>query len=91
MSQPQTQFFTPITSFVFQYSYPMAMIGSILYSIVTTVSIDTLNIIGNEEALLFINIFIGVSGLISIFAWFNLPLPDRQSIVASPVKPNNNS
>jgi hypothetical protein len=91
MSDNQTQFFTPETSFAFQYSFPMAFVASILYSVTSLISIDMTTILINKNVTFFLNIILGLSGLISIFVWFNITLPDKGSIVGLPVKRSINS
>ena len=91
MPEPQTQFFTPLTSFVFQYSFPMAFVGSIMYAITSSISVDMASIITNKNITVILNIIIGLSGLFSIFVWWNLPLPDNGFFIDKKVKSNISS
>jgi hypothetical protein len=81
--------------FILQYSYPIAFLGSIFYGIFSIVygssSVMIYNpmiIIANKNLIIFINIFIGLTGLISLFNWYRLtPIP----IIGPYILPNGQS
>jgi hypothetical protein len=76
--------------YVFQFAYPIAFLGSMFYGVASIASFDPSSIILNRNITIFVNIIIGICGLISLFNWFqhrNVPiigellLPDGTGII----------
>ena len=74
-----------ILDYVFQYSYFISFIGAIALAISEVVGFNPLSYM-SEKILMAINIIIGVSGFVSLFAWFNTPV---WYIDTSIINPNN--
>jgi hypothetical protein len=65
-----------ITFYLLPHAYPIALFGSLFYGIVTIVNMEPLSLIINKNILIFINLKIGLLGLISLFNWFqNAKIP----------------
>jgi len=56
---------------LFGYSYPIAFIGSLFYGICSIIFTNPASIVVNQNVTIFINIIIGVCGLIGLFNYFN--------------------
>jgi hypothetical protein len=67
-------FKTLISKYIFAYAYPIAFVGAVCMSIIEIVGFIPATIV-NEKLVIFINIIIGLSGLLSVFNWFNQPIP----------------
>lgn len=62
--------------FLLQFSYPIAFIGAVFFGVASIVNFDPATVIANKNATVFINVLIGVTGLIGLFNWFNFtPIP----------------
>lgn len=59
-----------VGDYIFQYAYPIAFLGSMFYGITSLVTFDPASLMINRNITMFINIFIGVCGLISLFNWY---------------------
>ena len=65
-----------IIFYLLPYAYPISLFGSLFYGIATIVNIEPLSLIINKNILIFINLKIGLLGLISLFNWFqNTKIP----------------
>ena len=81
-----------IPEYVFMWSFLFAFLGSIFYGITAIINIDPSSVIVNKNVSFIINAIIGISGIISIFVWFNMDVPAIDKAVLNPkvVKPNIN-
>ena len=64
-----------IFDFIFMYANGFAFIGAILYSISSIISIDVASIFANRTMSILLNIYLGLCGAVSIYNWFNIPIP----------------
>lgn len=80
-----------IFDYIFMYAYACSFIGAILYGITSIISIDPGSIIVNKNLSLTLNVFLGLSGAISLFVWFDIPNPLLGVTALNPgvVKQNN--
>jgi hypothetical protein len=62
--------FLYVGDYIFQYAYPIAFVGSMFYGIASIVSFDPTTVVANKNITVFLNVFIGVCGLISLFNWY---------------------
>jgi len=83
-------FFSFVDEFLFAHAYTVAFIGSLFYGIASIVSFDPSTIVANKNITIFINIYIGLCGLISVFNWYqntqvpvigNIFLPNGTAII----------
>ena len=65
---------TTLFDYIFQYSYVVSFIGSILYVILSTLQIEIPSILINRNLQLFINLYIGLCGFLSFCVWFKFSL-----------------
>jgi hypothetical protein len=65
--------------YIFQYSYPISFIGAIFFCIAQIVVIDPSSILINKNISIVVNIIIFLSGLYSLFRWFNTDIPFAES------------
>ena len=65
---------TLTSNYIFAYAYPIAFIGAVCMSIIEIVGFIPATIV-NEKIVVIINIIIGLSGLLSVFNWFNTSIP----------------
>jgi hypothetical protein len=82
--------FLYVGDYIFAYSYPIAFLGAMFYGIASIVSFDPSTAIANKNITIFINVFIGLCGLISLGNWYqnttipvisNVFLPDGNGII----------
>jgi len=64
-----------IPEYVFMWSFLIAFVGSIFFSITSVVSVDPSTLIANKNLSFVINIVIGIAGIVSLFVWFNMDVP----------------
>jgi len=64
-----------IFDFIFMYANGFAFIGAILYSISSIISIDVASIVANRNMSILLNLYLGLCGVVSIYNWFNIPIP----------------
>jgi hypothetical protein len=65
---------TFFSQYIFAYAYPVAFAGAVFLGISEIVGISPLSVI-NEKLGIAVNILIGFTGLLSLFNWFNQPIP----------------
>jgi hypothetical protein len=58
-----------LLDYIFLFSYPVAFIGAIFFSISNALNLKPLAIIGNNQVELGINIYIAIAGILSILLW----------------------
>lgn len=61
--------------FIFAYTYLFAFVGAIFFSVSSVINVDIYSIIANKNAVVFLNVFTGLCGLIGIFNWYNSDVP----------------
>lgn len=61
--------------YIFQYSYLLSFIGAILYCVLSLLNIDPSSIYANKTTSIIINVIISLSGVYSLFRWFNTDIP----------------
>jgi len=65
---------TTIGDFIFAYAYPVSFIGALFLCTTNMFGIQ-LETILNDNFANFMYIFIGLSGFVSVFNWFNASIP----------------
>jgi hypothetical protein len=65
---------TTVGDFIFAYAYPMSFVGALFLCTTQFFNIQ-LETIFSFEFSNFLYIFIGASGFVSIFNWFNMNIP----------------
>jgi len=82
-----------IPDYIFMWSFLLSFIGAVFYSIVGLLNLDMTNIVANKNSAMIINIIIGISGIVSIFVWFNMDVPelDNRVLNSKAVKTNVNA
>jgi hypothetical protein len=65
---------TTIGDFIFAYAYPISFIGALFLCTTQLFNIVLETFLNNNFAN-FVYIFIGLSGFVSIFNWFNSKIP----------------
>ena len=63
-----------ISEYIFAYAYPIAFLGAVFLGTSEIFGFEPITMI-HEKIVIFLNIIIGVAGLLSIFNWFNEPIP----------------
>ena len=78
-----------VGDYVFMYAYPVAFGGAVLYSTTTFLGVS-LSSLMNGSLAQWLNIFIGVCGVVSMFTWLNQDVPlltntvyDRGAVLTS--------
>jgi uncharacterized membrane protein YdcZ (DUF606 family) len=71
--------------FIFNYAYPISFIGGILYAIISLANLNLADILANKAASVFINIMVGIAGLVSLSYWFQYDMPLVSGIVNSSI------
>ena len=62
--------------FIFAYTYVFAFIGAMFYATSSILNYQPSNIMMDKNMVIFLNLFIGFCGVISLFNWYkNTPLP----------------
>ena len=61
--------------YIFQFAFGMSFLGAIFLSTTSTLNMNPADIIVNKNMLIFLNVFIAASGIVSIFVWFNMNNP----------------
>jgi hypothetical protein len=82
-----------IPDYVFMWAFLFAFLGSIFFGITSVLNIDPATILVNKNISFAFNLIVGVSGIISIFVWFNMDIPALDTTVLNPkvVKSNINA
>jgi ABC-type amino acid transport system permease subunit len=82
-----------IPDYIFMWSFLFSFIGAIFFSLTQLVSVDPSSILVNKNVSLIVNIVVGVSGIVSMFVWFNMDIPqlDKTILNAKVVKNNINN
>jgi hypothetical protein len=78
--------FLLIGDYIFAFAYPVAFLGASFYGIASVVQVDPFTVIANKNISVTLNIFVGICGILSLFAWINRDIP----ILGPTVLPNGN-
>ena len=70
---------------IFNYAYPISFVGGILYAIISLANLNLADILANKAASVFINIMVGIAGLVSLSYWFQYDVPIVSGIVNSSI------
>jgi hypothetical protein len=81
--------FLYIGDYVFSYAYPVAFLGACFYGITSLINVDPSTIIANKNISVALNLFIGLCGVISLFAWLNFK--GNVPVIGNTLLPNGNS
>ena len=73
--------YTDILNLFFRYSYPIAFIGAIMYSIVSFIPIEFFSILFNRTVIVFLNVYIGLCGFISFCTFFYIQLEINNTVI----------
>jgi hypothetical protein len=65
---------TSITDILFAYAYPVSFVGALFLCTTQILSIQ-LDTVFSYQFSSFLYIFIGISGFVSVFNWFNMDVP----------------
>ena len=74
---------TSITDIIFAYAYPVSFVGALFLCTTQILSIQ-LDTVFSYQFSSFLYIFIGISGFVSVFNWFNTPIPLIDSSILDP-------
>ena len=80
-----------IFDYLFMYSYLFAFLGAILFSATSIMSVDVASIFANKNVSVILNVYLGLTGLISLFVWYGVDLPIdifNQNVVVTGVSIN---
>ena len=59
---------------IFNFSYPVAFLGAIFFSIGSIVNINFLSILFNKNIDVFVSVYVGLCGYISLYVYYNQQL-----------------
>ena len=76
--------FLLVGDYIFSFAYPVAFLGASFYGLASLVQVDPFTVITNRNVSVMLNIFIGICGILSLFAWLNRDVP----IVGNTLLPN---
>jgi hypothetical protein len=65
---------TLASQYIFAYAYPIAFVGSVFLGLTELFGYSPSSLI-NEKIAVGLNLVIGISGLLSVFNWFNQSIP----------------
>ena len=71
---PSNTTLTSITDIIFGYAYPVSFVGALFLCTTQILSIQLDTVFSNQFSS-FLYIFIGISGFVSVFNWFNMDVP----------------
>jgi hypothetical protein len=82
---------TFVADYIFQYSFIISFLGAAFYGISSLVSVDPTTIVANKNVSVALNVIIGIAGFISLFVWYNMPIPvlDNTLLNSKTVKTKN--
>lgn len=82
-----------IPDYIFMWSFLISFIGAIFFALTQLISVDPSTILVNKNVSLAINIIVGISGIVSMFVWFNMDIPelDKRILNSKVVKNNINN
>jgi hypothetical protein len=82
-----------IPDYVFMWAFLFAFLGSIFFAVTSLISVDPSSIIVNKNMSIVFNLVVGISGIISMFVWFNMEIPELSKTIVNPkvVKQNINA
>ena len=89
MSAQRNPPFLYIGDYIFSYAYPVSFLGACFYGIASVVNIDPSSVVANKNVSVLLNAFIGVCGVLSLFAWLNVN--GNVPVLGSTLLPNNNA
>jgi len=78
-----------ISDYIFSCSYPISFMGAYFYSTLCLINIDPSVIIVNRNMTVLLAFLIGISGIISLFAY--LRIPGNIPVIGAKLLPNGNS
>ena len=70
-----------IVNLFFRYAYPIAFLGSIMYSLSSLISIEFFSILFNRSMITFLNIYVGLCGFISFCTFFFIQLEINNTVI----------
>jgi hypothetical protein len=79
-----------IQEYVFMWAFLFSFIGAVFYGLGTLINVEPITIIANKNVAIAFNAIVGISGIISLFVWFNMDVPalDRAVLNQKVVKSN---
>jgi uncharacterized membrane protein YuzA (DUF378 family) len=82
-----------IPDYIFMWAFLLSFSGAVFYSFIGLLNIDIASIIVSKNMTMILNVIIGISGVISIFVWFNMDIPalDNNILNSKVVKSNINA
>ena len=81
--------FLYIGDYIFSYAYPISFLGACFYGIASIINVNPATVIANPNVSVILNAFIGVCGVISLFAWLNIS--GNVPLVGNTLLPNGNA
>lgn len=70
-----------IQEYLFMWAYVISFVGAVFFSIASLVNIEPASLIVNKNILVVVNILIGISGIVSLFVFFNQSVPALDAAV----------
>ena len=61
-----------ILDYVFMFAYPVSFLGAIFFAIMQYMAIRPVTIIGNDQAVIALNVYIAICGFLSFIYWFQV-------------------
>ena len=82
-----------IQEYIFMWSYVISFVGAVFFSVSSLINIDPASIIVNKNLVVVINVVIGISGIVSLFVFFNQSVPSLDAALLNQrvVKANINN
>jgi hypothetical protein len=82
-----------IQEYIFMWSYVISFVGAVFFSLSSLINIEPASLIVNKNILVVVNITIGISGIVSLFVFFNQDVPslDKALLDQHVVKANVNN
>lgn len=79
-----------IPDYIFMWAFLFSFLGSIFYGVTAVINVDPSSLIVNKNVSVLINAIIGISGVVSLFVWYNMDIPSLDSTVLNSkvVKPS---
>lgn len=88
MSKYNPQFLY-VGDYIFSFAYPVSFLGACFYGIASLVNMNPADIVVNANIRVVLNVFIGVCGVISLFAWLNVA--GNVPLLGNTLLPNGNA
>lgn len=77
-----------VGDYIFSYAYPVSFLGACFYGVASLVNVDPSTIIANKNISVMLNAFIGVCGVVSLFAW--MQIAGNAPLIGTVLLPNGN-